>query len=416
MYQFSSSTAEINTDKVSTTYAFDEKSTTSTLEGLQTVESFLQSFESQINDLKLHEGNMNLVYKLCAGMVEQTSSFAAKLIADDNGFDVYESLKTASNYVCQRMAQSNSKYKRDKAYEINPQYIAPETLALGTRTVLASVEGTPTKYPHTIQNERKHFRISTTLKKLFERKDILDKYIDFNIEKQGEDSHICEPGTYKGFCCTETFKVNELFRNNPNSIQIHIAYDDFEIANPLHSMVYFTLGNMPPKYLSRLENIFLLHMSFTDDAKTKQTDFNDIWAPIVEDIHYLETVGINVSDNLNIKGTVVLTSFDNLGANTSLGFAEGFSASHFCRLCEESKMECQTLTTPFSRKNRTKANYMDNIHNIEQLLPSEFDYDKSKGIKRYCVLNDLQYYHILDNPILDIMHDINEGAFVFLLT
>lgn len=37
------------------------------------------------------------------------------------------------------------------------------------------------------------------------------------------------------------------------------------------------------------------------------------------------------------------------------------------------------------------------------------------GIKRYCALNDLRHFHIMKNPSVDIMHDLNEGVIPFLL-
>lgn len=43
------------------------------------------------------------------------------------------------------------------------------------------------------------------------------------------------------------------------------------------------------------------------------------------------------------------------------------------------------------------------------------DYKETRGIKRYCLLNDLRYFSIFENLTADIMHDINEGAIPFLL-
>lgn len=41
--------------------------------------------------------------------------------------------------------------------------------------------------------------------------------------------------------------------------------------------------------------------------------------------------------------------------------------------------------------------------------------ETSKGIVRYCVLNDMKYFHILDNYNADIMHDLAEGVMPFLV-
>jgi len=40
----------------------------------------------------------------------------------------------------------------------------------------------------------------------------------------------------------------------------------------------------------------------------------------------------------------------------------------------------------------------------------------SFGVKRICLLNDLQYFNVSDNYAVDIMHDILEGVGHFLGT
>lgn len=45
----------------------------------------------------------------------------------------------------------------------------------------------------------------------------------------------------------------------------------------------------------------------------------------------------------------------------------------------------------------------------------DFDLKDTRGIKKYCIFNDLKYFHILDNFSVDIMHDINEGVIPYFL-
>lgn len=186
-----------------------------------------------------------------------------------------------------------------------------------------------------------------TLRSLFKNDDFIKIYLEHNTSKD----HTCEKGKFRDFCCTETYQLNELFRNNPTALQIQLASDDFEICDPLqpksnrHKIcaIYFTIRNLPRKYLSKLNNIYLICLCNTDDIKTKRTDYNNIWRQVFQDIKYLETVGININDQLNIKGTITTVSFDNLGANTSLGFTGGFRATYYCRKCECSREECEKL-------------------------------------------------------------------------
>lgn len=42
-------------------------------------------------------------------------------------------------------------------------------------------------------------------------------------------------------------------------------------------------------------------------------------------------------------------------------------------------------------------------------------FEETKGVKYYCQLSDLKYFHIIDNPTVDIMHDVSEGVIPFSL-
>lgn len=165
--------------------------------------------------------------------------------------------------------------------------------------------------------------------------------------------------------------------------------------------------------LSNLKNIYLICLCNGNDLKTKHTDFNNLWQIIVKEIKYLEEFGIDVNDNLNVKGSLVYVSFDNLGANQSLGFAEGFNANYYCRMCICSKQECQKLCRENQSKIRSKENYAEHLAEIE--TSTNVDLMKTRGVKRYCALNDLKFFHILDNQSVDIMHDLNEGVVPFTL-
>lgn len=40
---------------------------------------------------------------------------------------------------------------------------------------------------------------------------------------------------------------------------------------------------------------------------------------------------------------------------------------------------------------------------------------ETEGVKFYCALSECNYFHILDNPTVDVMHDANEGAIPFII-
>lgn len=183
----------------------------------------------------------------------------------------------------------------------------------------------------------------------------------------------------------------------------------------LHKLcpVYFTVKNIPPQFRSKLDAIHIASLCYTDDLKTKFTDFNDIWHHIVKDVSKLEK-GIDIGGGKIIRGTVTYFSSDNLGANTALGLVQNFSKAHyFCRFCLCSKEEIQTSCRESPHKARNKKNYEEQLSKINDA--TKVDYKSTKGIARYCRLNDLEYYHMFDSMVPDIMHDLNEGTIPFLL-
>lgn len=165
---------------------------------------------------------------------------------------------------------------------------------------------------------------------------------------------------------------------------------------------------MPVKNLSKCRNIFLVGLCNSDDINMKHTDFNNIWHPIVNELKQLESAGIEIMDRSRLKGTPTQLAFDNLGANTALGFVKSFVAKSFCRICECSKIECQHLTEENPEKIRTVESYQRQIDIVSE--STKVDYSETKGVKYYCLLSDLNYFHVVSNPTADIMHDINEGC------
>lgn len=89
------------------------------------------------------------------------------------------------------------------------------------------------------------------------------------------NSHKCTNGEYSEYCCGSAFKKSEIFQAHPESLQILIATDDFEVCNPLSSKaslhkicaIYFVIRNMPR--LSYLSNIYLICLCNSNDIRTK---------------------------------------------------------------------------------------------------------------------------------------------------
>lgn len=82
------------------------------------------------------------------------------------------------------------------------------------------------------------------------------------------------------------------------------------------------------------------------------------------------------------------------------------SAQYFCRFCIADKNECQRLfTDDCPNKLGNKVLHAEHCSNLQDpTVASSF------GFKRICILNELQYFSVVDNYAVDLMHDILEGV------
>lgn len=359
----------------------------------QDMKKFLHSFNDRLNCIQMKQQNKDEVYNMCSDLIKNSFIFVNKLIEDENGMDTTFALNKSCEYIRGHLSKTNTTYKRNKVCEQDIKYVAPIRKALGTCWTLAPGLNSPTKYPKRIQNSMQYIPITDTIKSLFLRDDFRETYFEYNFEKK--DAHNCQPGVFRDICCGGMLQNNELFREHPESLQIQIAYDDCVMTSALQSkatvfkitLVYFTIRNVPAKFLSKLDNIYLVGICFADDLKSQETDFNDIWRFIVRDIQYLQTFGVQVNDDVTIKGSLVSLVFDNLGAHIALGFAESFNTTFYCIHCEMPKHECQRATRPVASYKRTLSSYTQQLDIIAST--SKVDLAVTKGIKRHCVLNDL---------------------------
>lgn len=269
-----------------------------------------------------------------------------------------------------------------------------------------------------VQSTFQYVSINKQLESLFADAEFCQLYTEYNTIKK----HACVEGTYRDFCCGSNYQRNDFFSSNPMAIQIQIFTDDFEPCDALKSRVgvhkmcafYIQIRNLPKKLLSKLNNIFLIVLCKTDDLKNEFTSLNNILEVIVSEVKLLENIGITVNER-NIKGTIVNASFDNLGGNSCFGFVESFRANYFCRVCLCHRDDCQNMTVENPSDIRTKENYDETIAVIQTTDSKKIDVKTTKGLKRYCILNDLLSFHMLENLSVDLMHDLLEGVIPFLL-
>lgn len=124
------------------------------------------------------------------------------------------------------------------------------------------------------------------------------------------------------YCDGESYKQSKLFNEDPCALQIQLYYDEVDVCNEIGSrctvhkigectwtfklavkynfvvsntcklyflgVIYYTLGNLHPKYRSALKGIHLLNVTFYNLIVKYSID--KIMEPIVMDVKTLEEV------------------------------------------------------------------------------------------------------------------------------
>lgn len=316
-------------------------------------------------------------------------------------------LDSNEKFITSCLNKFNTRYKRKTHYTNSLHYVAPKTVFVDDTVTFQYVP------------------LLETLKTLFAEKTFRDMYFNFN------QNHVCRKDTYERYCCGRNYNESDFFRSNNNSIQIQIFYDDVQLTCPLknkpHTVcaIYCIIRNLPAEFTSKLDNMYLV--ALCDSKIIKQYGCNCIVNPLVRDLKILETDGILFRDEEResyankhrgrsssngeehvIKGTLVQVSFDNLGGNVLFGFVSCFNANYYCRICFCLKRVCKAKTIEVANTIRTKQHNNDQITKLSQ--SKKLKPDETCGIKSYSVLNDLNFFHTIDNRSQDIMHDIFEGA------
>lgn len=394
-------------------YGFRVKSTKS--DCLSAFDQFLAKFVnkivafdltlSQTDDICRMTGELLILNKqICLELITKTSNDAAKVLDD------------SCSYACSILKDNDTAYKRTKKMKKLASYVEPEEKAIGLAWSVLKDKTTGKTTRKMVQSTFHYVSIIQQLKSIFADAAFCQQFFEYNSTKR----HLCSAGIYEDFCCGEKYCGQEFFLSNPEAVQIQLFTDDFEPCDALKSRAgvhkqcafYFQIRNMPKMLLSRLDNIHLVALCNSEYLKNDFVNLDNILVHIVNEIKILESVGIVVNGK-EIKGTLVNVSFDNLGGNSCFGFSEGFNANYYCRICECHKEDCHSMTMEDKSKLRNKNDYNDMIALIQ--ANRKIDLTQSKGIKKYCILNDLNCFHILENLSVDLMHDVHEGIVPFLL-
>lgn len=147
-----------------------------------------------------------------------------------------------------------------------------------------------------------------------------------------------------------------------------------------------------------MKNIFLTTIFY---SKIREPSNNEVFRKIITELNTLNEQGLTITidgKQIQIYFQVISLLGDNLGINQICGLEGGFNALYYCRRCRLHIDICKYIHYECPSALRTKENYREDLEK------------KEHGVKTPCILNDLNNFHIVSNPSLDIMHDIFEGV------
>ena len=307
-----------------------------------------------------------------------------------------------------------TEHKRLKYLVQSGVLIEPQTIDLGHRveTRFSSKLGYNENVivPNTMQYIPMHKLLAAVLNDPY-YKSALDAFAAMRKDR--------DPEIISHFFDTDTYQKHPFFCAHPDALALHIFVDGFEVTNPLgshtavHKMegLYMVIQNFPTEIQSKLSSVFLVALWHAHDVK--KYGYDKILRPVVIALQELESdEGVMVNNggsDVTVRAALVLVSADNLGFNSLFGFCESFTATRFCRFCESTRDEADVTYDDVNMALRSKTTY-----DMAVAAASSSVYDaRQTGIKRGCLLNDLKYFHVTANFVVDGMHDVLEGIAPF---
>lgn len=217
------------------------------------------------------------------------------------------------------------------------------------------------------------------------------------------------------------FKTHPLFSIRPSALQIFLYSDEIQICNPLGShapvnkllMFYYTLGNIDPKFRSKMAAIRLLAIAKSKDIRDCGVDV--ILKRLNEDLQLLYN-GVRITTlngEMELYGAVVSLCGDTLAQHELAGFKEGVGFAYSkCRHCECTYEEMQINFEEQLFTKRTKEKHVRQCLEIErastELVKSALK--TTYGINRRSKLVDFPGFDLIEQTPQDLMHIILEGV------
>lgn len=206
-----------------------------------------------------------------------------------------------------------------------------------------------------------------------------------------------------------------------NFLQVILAYDDLELQNPLRSnkshklgMVYFTLGNIPPKWRSKLKSIFLVAIARSRDIRVH--GLKGLLRNFLCDMTELRSTGVHMTvrgEQILVFGDLVACLCDTPAAAVLGGFKESSWAKKICRQCHASVDSFRQNFSMDSFVQRTMAEYEQQCDILESSAVgrNRGHWSKMFGVNKRSVLTEIPNFNVTQNLLQDPMHVLLEGVY-----
>ena len=226
-------------------------------------------------------------------------------------------------------------------------------------------------------------------------------------------------GVIEDFCDGQLFKQHALFSQDPFALQIIAYYDELELCNPLGThvkqhklgIVFFTLGNIHPKFRSSLRAINLALCAAVPVIEKYGID--QILQPFLQDLTILATQGISITHDgaqQTYKGAILAFLADNLASNELGGFKLSFSfAFRFCRTCLVTTPSLASGYTDDAFEVRTTESHERHCSLLNG--PLRDHYSKTYGVNRRSSLLGITNFNMFGGGLPhDAINDVLEGV------
>lgn len=217
------------------------------------------------------------------------------------------------------------------------------------------------------------------------------------------------------------FTSHPLYSQRPNALQILLYTDEIEICNPLGAhasankllMFYYSLGNIDPKFRSKLAAIRLLAIAKANNISQWGVDV--ILKRIQKDLTLLYN-GVRIdtpNGEIELFGAVIAICGDTLAQHDIAGFKQGVGFAYSkCRHCECSFEDMQSIFEENRFAERTLEKHIRQCVEIDKASTETLkaSLKTTYGINRRSRLVDVPAFDLIKQTPQDIMHVIFEGV------